>query len=248
MQWKRIFWGLIHCFLSGVLWIACKNNTQVIFKASRANEAPIIDGKGIDKCWQKANWYPINQVWMGQKPESGDFEGRFKVVWTVEKLYILFEIKDEKLSLIHTDHQKAYNQDDCIIVFIDEDHSSGNYQFNHNAFAYHISQDYQVLNYDTHKKIGAYQNHVQMKRTKTQNIYTWEMAFLIYNDTYKEDKSENQLVRLKLGKKMGLVVAYADTDNDEKRDNYIGSVALRPSQQTQIWQDAGIFGVLELVE
>ena len=247
MQWKSIFFGLVLGYLGETFIVACKPSDQVI-KAPRADEIPKIDGVASDKSWQKAQWYSIDKIWMGNQLQNGDFEGRFKVVWTTEKLFILVEIKDEKISVNHSDFAKAFAQDDCLLIFIDEDHSGGNYQFNHNAFAYHISQDYRVLNYDSQKKIRAYTIHFQVKRSHKEGVYTWELSLSVYNDTYQDKKPENQLVKLKLGKKMGWMVAYGDTDEGENRENYIGSIALTPNQQKHIWQDAGIFGVVELIE
>ena len=46
--------------------------------------------------------------------------------------------------------------EDCVEIFIDEDNSGGNHQFNHNAFAYHIGLNGDVVDLDSKDTPKAY--------------------------------------------------------------------------------------------
>ena len=121
-----------------------KIETQLI-KVDKAGDAPVIDGRMDEAIWNKSAWHPIDQVWLGEPVDPSDFEGRFKLCWTVEALYILAEIKDDVLLDQYDDPLELWWDDDCVEVFIDEDNSGGEHQYNHNAFAYHVALDGNVV-------------------------------------------------------------------------------------------------------
>jgi len=64
----------------------------------KGSEAPVINGTGDEACWQNAVWASIDHLWLGQQASASDFTGRYKIVWTEEKLYFLVEITDEKIT------------------------------------------------------------------------------------------------------------------------------------------------------
>ncbi|HTF82377.1 MAG TPA: sugar-binding protein, partial [Cytophagales bacterium] len=68
------------------------------YQAPKASVAPTIDGVGNDACWALANWYTIDQVWLGAAPTAADFTGKFKVTWDANKIYVLSEITDNVLN------------------------------------------------------------------------------------------------------------------------------------------------------
>ena len=107
--------------------------------APRSAEALVIDGVANEPVWQAAEWYEIGHLWLGPDYTAEDFSGRFKVAWTEERLYILVEVVDDILFDSHRDPLVQYWDDDCVEIFIDEDYSGGDHQYNHNAFAYHMS-------------------------------------------------------------------------------------------------------------
>jgi hypothetical protein len=218
------------------------------YKAIKAPQAPIIDGIGNEAIWNKAPWKKINHVWLGQPVSDKDFEGKFKAVWTKEKLFLLVEIIDDSLMDIHPDGLDTYWDDDCVEVFIDENHSGGNHQYSHNAFAYHIALDYKVADMGPDSLPHYYNDHVKTFRTKNKNKYTWELAITIYDDTYKEKAKTNKIVSLTEGKKMGFAIAYCDNDTSKTRENFIGSVDVEGTDKNRGWIDAGIFGTMELVK
>ncbi len=115
------------------------------YRAPLASVAPTVDGVADEAIWEKARWQEIKYRWLGPEYSDEDFQGRFRVVWTADKLYILGEFVDDVLIDTHRDPLVQYWDDDCLEIFIDEDYSGGEHQYNHNAFAYHLSLDNQAI-------------------------------------------------------------------------------------------------------
>ena len=123
------------------------------YQAPRAGEAINIDGRAEESSWEKAAWNPIDQLWLGVQPGPEDFSGRFKVLWDEDHLYILAEIIDDVLFDRYPDPRQDYYKDDCLEIFLDEDHSGGDHTYNFNAFAYHIALDYNIVDlYARHRR------------------------------------------------------------------------------------------------
>jgi len=121
-----------------------KKNTKIT-AVKKANKAPIIDAISNEDAWKKTNWLPINNLWLGNEYSETDFKGQYKLTWTDEALYALVEIQDDTLFDQHKDPLKLWWDDDCVEVFVDEDNSGGEHQYNHNAFAYHVALDGNVV-------------------------------------------------------------------------------------------------------
>ena len=205
-----------------------------------------IDGVADEAAWSKAPWREIRHRWLGPEYSAEDFQGRFKVVWTEEKIYILAEFVDDILIDTHRDPLVQYWDDDCFEIFIDEDYSGGDHQFNHNAFAYHLSLDNQAIDIGTDRKARNYSQHVTSRWLQTGNKIVWEVAIDIYDDSYVDDSDQNTPVALSVGKIIGLMVAYCDNDGSELRENFIGSESVPEGPTDRGWIDAGLFGSIEL--
>lgn len=218
------------------------------YYAPMAQQAPIVDGIADEAAWQKAPWRALDNRWLGPEFSRDDFAGRYKVVWTASRLYLLVEIVDDVLIDTHRDPLVQYWDDDCLEIFIDEDHSGGNHQFNHNAFAYHLSLDNQAIDIGTDKKPHSYTHHLESRWQQHGNKVIWEVGIDIYTDAYRDGGSDNQPQQLAAGKIMGLLVAYCDNDGSEIRENFIGSEHAAGDHKDRGWIDAGLFGNLELVE
>ncbi|MBA7516118.1 hypothetical protein ES705_08163 [subsurface metagenome] len=98
-------------------------------------------------------------------------------------------------------------------MFLDEDHSGGWHEGGsdaYNAFAYHISTLYDAVDLGVSGAVSL-NDHVDVVITQDGNIYTWEIAIQIYDDTYDEGGS-NTPVTLTENKEMGLSLAYCDND------------------------------------
>lgn len=218
------------------------------YAAPLAVVAPVIDGVNDDPAWKHAPWRPIDNVWLGEDLAPADFSGRYKVVWTKRRLYVLVEIVDDVLVDFHRDPLKQYWDDDCLEIFVDEDHSGGNHQYNHNAFAYHLSLDNQAIDIGTDKKARSYTQHVNSHWQQQEDIVVWEVAIDIYTDEYQDDSADNEPIELTQGKVMGFMIAYCDNDHSELREHFIGSEDAGNDHKDRGWIDAGLFGTLELID
>ena len=216
--------------------------------AKKANTLPVIDGSSEDECWKNAEWHQLDQVWLGEALGENDFAGRYKVAWSEDYLFLLAEIQDDTLIDIHEDPKEFYWDDDCLEIFIDENHSGGNHQYSHNAFAYHIGLDYYVADIGPDTLVHDYSQHIETKRVRDGKTYIWECAIKIYNDTYQDEQSDNEVVKLQPNKLMGFMLAYCDNDHSPNRENFIGSVPVEGTDKNRGWIDAGVFGSLTLVE
>lgn len=216
------------------------------YVAPEAATAPVIDGVADDAAWAAAGWRPIANRWLGPEVTADDFQGRFKVVWTEERIYLLGEFVDDVLFDSHRDPLVQYWDDDCWEIFVDEDHSGGDHQFNHNAFAYHLSLDNKTIDIGTNGQPQDYSHHVESRWQQQGNTIVWEAAIDIYSDDYVDGGEDNHPVALSAGKVIGLMVAYNDNDGSELRENFIGSESVPSGPTDRGWIDAGLFGSLVL--
>ena len=218
------------------------------YRAPLAATAPVVDGVADEAIWEKAEWQVMDQRWLGPEYTPEDFQGRFKVVWTPERIYLLAEIVDDILIDTHRDPLVQYWDDDCLEIFLDEDYSGGNHQFNHNAFAYHMSLDNQAIDIGTNQQAQNYSHHVKSQWKQQGDKVIWELAIDIYDDSYVDGSDDNEPVKLEAGKVMGLMVAYCDNDGSELRENFVGSESVPSGPTDRGWIDAGLFGALVLAD
>ena len=217
------------------------------YRAPKASHALTIDGVADEEIWQQAKWHELTQRWLGPEYTAEDFSGRFKVVWTEDKLYILGEFTDDILIDTHRDPLVQYWDDDCLEIFIDEDFSGGEHHFNHNAFAYHFSLDNQAIDIGTDRKARSYSHHTESQWRQHGDKVIWEVSIDIYDDSYV-DGGDNDPVALVAGKVIGLMVAYCDNDGSELRENFIGSESVPTGAKDRGYIDAGLFGKVVLDE
>lgn len=223
-----------------------KKNDQLI-TVHHAGKYPSINGKANDDCWATAEWHPLDQLWLGEPYTSADFSGRFKLAWSEKALLLLVEVHDDTLFDQYPDPLKLWWDDDCVEVFLDEDNSAGEHQYDYNAFAYHVALDYNVVDMDPSEKGRLYNDHIKVKRKTKGKTTIWEMAISIYDDSYN-DNADNHPVTLSAGKEMGFALAYCDNDGSKERENFIGSVYIPGEDKNRGWIDAGVFGTIRLVE
>ncbi|MGB5819890.1 MAG: sugar-binding protein [Saonia sp.] len=230
--------------------LACnspKKKDHQIIEVKKALKSPVLDGKATDNCWNIAQWHPLDQNWIGDSYTHEDFNGRYKLSWDKDALYILVEIIDDVLYDQYKDPLKLWWDDDCVEVFVDEDNSGGLHQFSHNAFAYHIALDGNVVDLGPNKEPQLYNEHVLSEKATVGNMTTWEIAIRLYSDTYL-DGAKNTPKTLIDNKKVGFALAYCDNDGSMERENFIGSVFVPGEDKNQGWINADIFGTLVLQE
>ena len=244
--------GLFRCAAATLLALcigtsAAGEGETPAYLAPQAAEAPRIDGIADDSAWARATWYPVQHRWLGPAYTAEDFSGRFKLAWTGERLYVLFEFTDDVLFDGHRDPLVQYWDDDTLEVFIDEDRSGGNHQYNHNAFAYHFALDNQAIDIGTDRKARAYNHHVESHWRQHEKAVVWEVGIAVYPDSYDDDSTDNRPLALAAGKILGFMLAYCDNDGSELRENFIGSEDIQ-GQKDRGYIDANTFGTLKLID
>lgn len=228
--------------------VASHSESRSTYHAPRALEGMRVDGVADESAWDLAEWRDIKYKWLGPDYSADDFEGRFKLVWTAERLYLLVEITDDILFDSHRDPLVQYWDDDCLEIFIDADYSGGDHQYNHNAFAYHFSLDNRAIDIGTDRQARDYSHHVQSHWRQEGNKIVWEVAIDVYDDTYDDNASNNEPLTLEPGKVLGLMAAYCDNDGSELRENFVGSESVPTGPKDRGWIDAGLFGEVILGE
>ncbi|NJK87569.1 MAG: hypothetical protein HC906_17920, partial [Bacteroidales bacterium] len=251
-MFKNLFYNTFTLFIllySSADVFGIENGTTAVsdtFYAYKTSTTPTIDGMALEACWENAAWYPMSNVWLpyNDQVDSTDFYGRFKLAWDENRLYLLVEVTDDSLYDGHTDPLQNYWDDDCVELFLDEDQSGGNHQYNFNAFAYHVGIAFDVVDYATSGP-ATFNDHIQAARVKQGDKYTWELSVKVFDDSY-EFEGENTPVELAHNKKMGFSLAYCDNDGSNSRENFIGSKYLPQSKSNNSYIDASIFGKLIL--
>lgn len=212
------------------------------------DSSPIIDGIGDEPIWEETDWMPIDKLWLGKPYDAADFQGRYKLTWTERALYVLAEITDDVLFDQYADPLELWWDDDCLEVFIDEDNSGGDHQYNHNAFAYHIALDGNVVDMSTEKKGILFNDHVKSARKTTGQTTIWELEFLLFDSQLFDEKGDNTPLTLYNNKKIGFAIAYCDNDGSKERENFIGSETVEGEDKNLGWIDANIFGTIQLTQ
>ena len=211
--------------------VASHSDARSVYHAPRAAAGILVDGVASEPDWNRAAWREIKYKWLGPDYTPDDFEGRFKIVWTPERLYLLVEFTDDILFDSHRDPLVQYWDDDCLEIFVDEDYSGGDHQFNHNAFAYHFSLDNRAIDIGTEHKARDYSHHVASHWRQEGEKVVWEVSIDIYDDTYDDGSTNNEPLTLEPGKILGLMVAICDHQAEDRG-----------------WIDAGLFGKVVLDE
>ncbi|MEL7002220.1 MAG: CBM9 family sugar-binding protein [Bacteroidota bacterium] len=247
MHNKLIVLVAIAIFMAATTNSLAQKKNNIKREVTKVSEPLTIDGSANEEAWNKAKWMPLDQRWLGDKYSSEDFSGRYKLLWSEDALHLYVEVTDDILFDQYDDPLKLWWDDDCVEVFIDEDNSGGEHQYNHNAFAYHIALDYNVVDLGPDNNPHLYNDHFEVKRTLKNNLSTWEMSIKIFDDSFK-DGGQNTAVKLTRNKNIGFALAYCDNDQSVERENFIGSEPVEGEDKNRGWIDAGIFGTLVLVD
>lgn len=232
--------GLLSCTLSK----NPKKDHQII-EVLRTVESPMIDGRGMENSWNHTQWLPLDQNWLGGSYDHEDFNGRYKLLWDQDALYLLIEVVDDVLYDAHEDPFKLWWNDDSLQVFIDEDNSGGLHQYNHNAFAYNIALDGNVVDFDLGEEPKLYNENIKSAKITEDSLTTWEIKIKLHPMDYQLGR-KNESIVLSKNKKVGFALAYCDNDGSTERENFIGSVFVPGEDKNVGWINADIFGTLVL--
>ncbi len=230
--------------LISILVLSCKTE-YTRNKVPKNSDPIIIDGIGNEKTWKNNPWIAMDQVWLGNPVNSNDFSGKYKLSWSEDALYVLVEITDDVLLDRFQNPLERWWDEDCVEIFIDENNSGGDHQFNHNAFAYHIDLQGNVVDIIAKDTPKLFNDHIESKRVTSGNTSIWEFKIFLFPDTFVYGEP-TQTVALHHGKKIGFAIAYCDNDSSEHRENFIGSVVVEGDDKDRGWKDAGIFETIEL--
>ncbi|MGO2478043.1 MAG: CBM9 family sugar-binding protein [Pseudoalteromonas sp.] len=211
----------------------------------------VIDGV-TDKAWQQANWHNMPYLMDGVLPEKNDFNGKYRLLWDKNFLYLQAVIVDDVLIDKYANPVEQYWDDDALEIFIDSDASGGNHQYNHSAFAYHIGLDNQAADIGPDKKAHLYTQHLasNWKRDpKTPHNIIWEVAIKLYANDYKQD-GKNTPLTLTADKVIGFMLAYCDNDGSEVREHFMGSHEITPvnGNRNLGFINADVFGQITLTK
>lgn len=226
----------------------CQTMQDTIF--NYFTETPVvIDGQATEDCWANAEWHAIDQMWIpyGASLSADDFEGKFKVSWDTDYLYVLVEVVDDSLSDDHSDPLQNWWDDDCLEIFIDENRSMGDHERNTNAFAYHVSLFFDAIDLNSSGSGVNYKDNLDVDMdTIGTNTYLWELAIKMYSSTFNISNPEASRVYLHNGKLMGYTIAYCDNDETSARENFIGSMYMPQANANDSYKNANWFGPMLL--
>lgn len=207
------------------------------YYATQINTAPVIDGVDNDVVWDDTEWNDIAVSWWVEAGwrlkdndwSGGDYAGKFKCLWSGDKIYILAEIVDDILNDDISDPFDNYWDEDLLEVFIDEDNTGGIHSEKSNAFnafAYHLAIN--NVNAIDNNYSGASSldlaSFIKFKmKEKSTHVYTWEVEIPTYTDAFSPTSNSNPTRQLSVGETIGLSVAYCEDDGNG-RENFFGSV------------------------
>jgi hypothetical protein len=125
-------------------------------EAIHVDKVPVIDGSPFDRCWDYADWYPINVPWLvtdetgKERPAladsdlpNEDFNGQYKVMWSAatNKIYMLVRVIDDVWVTGYTDGLN-FNEYDGLEIFIDANGPCRSgpsvHTFNNKAYTFHV--------------------------------------------------------------------------------------------------------------
>ena len=207
-----------------------------------------IDGCGNDEIWTHVDWYGMNYVWMGEPVDEKDYYGKFKLAWDSEHLYILVMIKDDHLNPTLENGTENYWKGDYVEVFIDEDQSGGVHQFNHQAFAYHVTTEGHSVDKNMKKETVFFDDHITVARARKGNNYLWELAIKLFDDQFEEGSLNNTPAVIVPQKRIGFSIAYGDNDGNMSRENFMGSKINHGVNNDEGYVNADVFGSILFVE
>jgi len=219
------------------------------FFIAHKSKSPVqIDGIDKDVIWSSMDWYAMNYLWMGNNVDPEDYQGRFKLSWDSQYLYILVEVIDDKLYPTLGNGLENYWKGDYVEVFIDEDKSGGNHKFNHQAFAYHVSTEGHAIDKNTLQETVFFDDHIEVKRSQEGNKYLWEMAIKLFDKQFDENTTNNIPVKIFSQKSIGFSIAYGDNDGNNSRENFMGSKKTHGNNNDEGYINSDVFGSILFID
>lgn len=217
------------------------------YRAPFASVAPVLDGL-VDPAWAAAPWdsLPYNYLPGTAMPSPSDLSARYKVLWTADALHLLVEVVDDSVSDRTVNPLQGWWNDDCVEIFLDENHDGGDHQYNFEAWAYHVSTKGDVVDYGDDLQPHLYNDHVLLRRVQTADTSIWEMSIKVHGEGYTSAGPNSPQV-LSAPRTMGFSLAYCDNDGKTTRESFLGSVNTPGHIANEGYIDASVFGTLDLL-
>lgn len=217
------------------------------YRAPFAEVAPILDGIA-DPVWASAPWdsLPYNYLPGTPMPSASDLSARYKVLWTAEALHLLVEVVDDSVSDRTVNPLQGWWNDDCVEIFLDENHDGGDHQYNFDAWAYHVGIKGDAVDYGDDLQPHLFNDHVLLRRVQTADTSVWEMTIKVYGEGYTLEGPNTPQV-LSAPRTMGFSLAYCDNDGKTTRESFLGSVNTPGHLANEGYIDASVFGALDLL-
>ena len=218
------------------------------FNAYKTKSPVTIDGYSKDSIWKSLDWYGMNYLWMGEPVDSVDYYGKFKLAWDSQYLYVLVEVTDDFLNPTLENGIENYWKGDYVEVFIDEDKSGGNHQYNHQAFAYHVSTEGHAIDKNMSKETVFFDDHIKVERSQEGSRHLWEMSIKLFDNQFDENTTDNRPVEIVAQKSIGFSIAYGDNDGNNSRENFMGSKRTHGNNNDEGYINSDVFGSILFIE
>ncbi|BCE02680.1 PKD domain-containing protein [Marinicellulosiphila megalodicopiae] len=213
--------------------------------------APVIDGltDGEESLWDNSYWQPIDVFWSGvsddnQYPSAEDLNAKYKLIWDENYLYVLVEIVDDVEIT-----ENMYWQNDNVEIFLDENNTGGSHAYApsaSNAFAFHINRLEQAIDLHSGNQFFAEENQVLTRiADQGNNKFVWEIRIALMDESFDPSKS-NFARNINESEVIGFTMSVIDSDQQGRRNSFLGSVDTPGHQANQGYLDADSFGALIL--
>src|SRR5690606_33622140 len=90
---------------------------QPLYKAVKAKDAIIADGKMDEPSWQNAEERSLDHFFSRDKP-ADEPQTTIRMLWDVKNLYRIYEFQDTSLTAKETQHDGRTYLDDCAEFFV----------------------------------------------------------------------------------------------------------------------------------
>ena len=195
-----------------------------------------------------AEWRSIENRWLGPEYSAEDFQGRYKVVWTEERIYLLGEFVDD--VLYDAPSQPAYS----ILGRTIAGRSSSTKTTpvaNTSSITTRLRTTYRWTTMAI--DIGTDRNPARLHPITSRADGSSSQGKADLGSVHRPVRrrlcrggDNNRPVTLAAGKVIGLMLAYNDNDGSELRENFIGSETVPSGPTDRGWIDASLFGALVL--
>jgi hypothetical protein len=244
---KYIFTLLIVSVIFLQLAIATNGVPEPAYHAKKTAVKPVIDGK-VDSIWNIADWAPIDQLWIGNPTTADDYTGSYKAIWTSDRLFVLMKFIRSQINDNYTGAPPCYGEMynyECAEIFIDENHSGGQYYQTYKAFAYHMMTNGHACAPGPSGWDDRTSDLTLVFDSAGNNTYYWEIELKVFDETYRPG-SNNVPETLTAGKHMGFSIGYNTNDGGSTRKNMFGSHYISGTDKNVSYRDASQLGNMYL--